>query len=353
MNGKLKKLKDNLGKYIFPVTVSEAVYVEDTKTLKTKLTEIEQLVGSGSTGSNAVTIQDFYKQTKVGKRLVFVGDSTTDVAPALFSRLSSYMAVGGALEGASYVNRGNNGGTVRQFVTNTGTKNGISTVIADQADLYILSYGINDIRTGGSVDQIKKDLKETIDKMLKETKAFILLRIPNPFLTTSTSGWVTPNASAQEYSSQLWEVFESFRGYSERLDIIDIPNLVFGKKCLAKHPLMYDQLHPNDLGYKSIADEIAERISGKRKDFNEFYDYEVLMKGWIDDTTTDISNTTLKFYTNNVRELKVDDIVFVGNSYSFVIETAPTLNTNSWTIPHTHTGDFSRFGVVKVLRKKA
>ncbi|PEA25815.1 hypothetical protein CN984_12240 [Bacillus cereus] len=351
MNGKLKKIKNSNGEYIFPVTVGEAVFVTENKTLKDKLSEIDQSLSTG-TSNGGKSIQDFYKQPKVGKKIDFVGDSTTDVAPALYSRLGSYMALGGILEGASYVNRGNNGGTVRQFVTNTGTKNGIISVISDQADLYVLSYGINDIRVGDPVSQIKADIKEVIDRLLAETKGYILLRIPNPFLTTSTSGWVVPNSSAQEYSSQLWEIYESFRGYSERLDIIDIPNLVFGRKCLASHPLMLDQLHPNDLGYKCIADEIAERISGKQKSFSEFYEYDVLMKGWISDFTTDISSTSLKFYTPSPRALHVDDVIYVGNSYSFIVSQEPTVNANNWTIAHTHVGDLNRLGVVKVLRRK-
>jgi lysophospholipase L1-like esterase len=58
MQGKLKKLKDNNGQYVYPVSVSDGVYVDSTKTLKTKLQEIDQSlldgVNEGVTASNLV-----------------------------------------------------------------------------------------------------------------------------------------------------------------------------------------------------------------------------------------------------------------------------------------------------------
>lgn len=51
MLGKLKKIKDGLGKFIYPITVSEAVFVESDKTLKTKLTEVDSKLAKVSTGN--------------------------------------------------------------------------------------------------------------------------------------------------------------------------------------------------------------------------------------------------------------------------------------------------------------
>ncbi|MDM5223029.1 SGNH/GDSL hydrolase family protein [Peribacillus sp. NJ11] len=346
MQGKFKKIKDNNGSFIYPITRAEGVFVEDNKTLKQKLSEMV-------VGNSPNYIQNFYKGSKSGKKIVFVGDSTTDVAPALYNRFDTlYIGSGKLLEGATYLNRGADGNTVRNFVINVG-KNPLNTVVADQADLYVLSYGINDIRVGGSVTQIRDDLKTVIDRMLNETSSYILLRIPNTFLTTSTASWVTPNELAEEYSSRLSEIYESFRGYSPRLDIIDIPNLVFGRKSLASHILMKDQLHPNDFGYRAIGDEIAEHISARKIDFSDFYDHEVIAKGWINNPATDLTLTTFKFFTNSSRTIQVDDVVYLGNSFSFVIKNAPTLNTGYWTITHEHVGSFNKYGTVKVLREKS
>lgn len=220
------------------------------------------------------SINDFYSSLKNGKKIDFVGDSTTQVAPAMYDQLSKLTDKNGIIEGAIVNNRGTDGNTVKNFIENISLSgNGIEKVIGDNADLYVFSYGINDIRCGvnspcRSVDQIKNDIKTAIDRLLKETNGYILLRIPNTFLSTdpTKTSWLTPLENSQEFSTQLRSIYKSFSGYSSRIDIIDIPSLVFGQKSLPTHPLMKDILHPNDDGYREIADAIAERISGKTTD---------------------------------------------------------------------------------------
>ncbi|WP_177237853.1 GDSL-type esterase/lipase family protein [Paenibacillus sp. 1_12] len=217
------------------------------------------------------SIRLFYESSKSGKVIDFVGDSTTESAPAMFKRfLEQYAVTGGALQGVTINNRGASGNTLHNFVNdNTANGNSLGKVIKDNADLYIISYGINDIRrsstTGASgPTQIKADLKTTIDRLLKETKGSILLRTPNTFLSRNPvdSVLVSPIENAQLYSDQLWGIYESFKDYSDRVDVIDIPSLVFGRKAMPEHILMQDILHPNDAGYQAIADAIADRITG-------------------------------------------------------------------------------------------
>jgi len=55
MQGKLKKLKSSNNEYAYPVTVSEGVFVDSSKNLKTKLSEMDAAIinaGSGSGGTN-------------------------------------------------------------------------------------------------------------------------------------------------------------------------------------------------------------------------------------------------------------------------------------------------------------
>lgn len=319
------------------------------------MTWTKQATSSGS-GTNTPTIQDFYKQSKSGMVIDFVGDSTTDVATAMFTRFTTiYQATGGWLAGATINNRGNNGGTLTDHVNNVAGKNNLSTVLADKANLYVYDYGINDIRAGSgsparTPSQIRADLKTAIDAILNQTNGYILLRIPNPFITTNTMGWIDDITKAEEYSNQLWQIYWSFKDYSPRLDIIDIPRTVFGVKCRPFHPLMLNTLHPNDQGYIFNADVIAERICDK--EVPELYTnsgYEVVMHGSI----SSIDNTQVTFWSGNLDEnVQVGDLLILNNSYGFTIENTPIKGGGFWQVVQNHTGDYSGYGAIKILRRK-
>ncbi|MEK4922396.1 SGNH/GDSL hydrolase family protein [Cytobacillus sp. FSL R5-0569] len=78
MQGKLKKLKDNNNQYVYPVSVSEAVYVDSSKTLKTKLSEMDQAISNaGSSGgtNNVVTASNLV----VGGNVRFTVDFTAKI----------------------------------------------------------------------------------------------------------------------------------------------------------------------------------------------------------------------------------------------------------------------------------
>jgi lysophospholipase L1-like esterase len=312
----------------------------------------ERLNNTDAQLAENVTYENFYRKPKNGKKIVFVGDSTTGSAPAIFTRMGIYTQVGNILEGATIVNKGLSGKTLNSFLTDTGTY-GLNTVVGEQASLYVFSYGINDIRAGvdspgRTVAQITADLKTAIDRLLSETSAYILLRIPNPFLTKNTGqGWVSPNENAQLYSDQLYQIYEGFRGYSNRVDVIDIPSLVFGKKCLDSHPYMLDQLHPNDVGYTAIADEIASRISATNKNVYK----NTVLKGAI--TAIDTAGNTISFTTPSDKTPKINDIVYIGHNSSFPILSEP-LNTgaNKWRINYNSNIDVSRYGGVTITTDK-
>ncbi|KRF38054.1 SGNH/GDSL hydrolase family protein [Paenibacillus sp. Soil787] len=183
-----------------------------------------------SFGKTDESIQTFYQSSKSGRLINFVGDSTTEAAQGLYEQLAEiYGAPGGILEGARIRNRGSSGNTLHHFVNQIATHgNTLDNVIQDQADLYVVSYGINDIRES-SPTQIKADLKLVVDRLLKETHGGVLLRIPNPFLSVHRWSYIHLDIeNAQLYSDQLWDVYHSFRDYDPRVDILDIPSLVFG-----------------------------------------------------------------------------------------------------------------------------
>ncbi|TVY08185.1 SGNH/GDSL hydrolase family protein [Paenibacillus cremeus] len=216
-------------------------------------------------GQPAESMEQFYQNSKSGKVIDFVGDSTTEAAPGLYEQLTNvYAAPGGVLEGVRIRNCGSSGNTLHYFV-NQIAANGhtLDQVIRDQADLYIVSYGINDIRES-SPEQIQSDLKLAVDRLLKETRGGVLLRIPNPFLSVNRWSYIQMDiAKAQLYSDQLWGVYQSFRDYDPRVDLLDIPSLVFGRQVQPEHPFMQDTIHPNEAGYRAIADAIAQKLSGQ------------------------------------------------------------------------------------------
>jgi lysophospholipase L1-like esterase len=218
-----------------------------------------------ASGKPLESIQTFYEGTKAGKLIDFVGDSTTEEAPGLYEQLAAYTAPGRVLNGARIRNRGSSGNTLHHFVNQVADHgHTLDNVIRDQADLYVLSYGINDIRESRP-EQIKADLKLAVDRLLKETQGVVLLRFPNPFLSVNRWSYIHIDKieNMQLYSDQLWDVYQSFRDYDPRVDLLDIPSLVFGREARPEHPFMQDTIHPNESGYRAIADAVAQRISGR------------------------------------------------------------------------------------------
>lgn len=200
------------------------------------------------------------------KKVTTIGDSTADPitgAQYIWSEMTSfYTGSGDVLEGITFTHRGANGNTLQNFLANTPAGKGIEDVIADQADLYIFTYGINDVRLGATTQQQLIDRLDTaVQRLLKETKGYILLRVPNSFLSDDpgNTGWLTPLSSAQAYTDLIWNAYMSFKGKYSRVDVLDMQSLVFGRTCntLANSPLMADILHPSVEGYRRIGRAIA------------------------------------------------------------------------------------------------
>jgi hypothetical protein len=169
-----------------------------------------------------------------------------------------------------------------------------AALVAANPDLIVYSWLINDVRLGGlgtTVATIVPAAITLLQSLIDWTQtnlpnADILLRMPNPLLTSDVSSlhYVTdgvstnPAGQAQIYSTAIREAYLYFKGYKPGVDVIDIQSRVFGTQCMATHPLMTDQLHPSPRpsgiglvpysgGYVAIADEIAEYIGNRRSAF--------------------------------------------------------------------------------------
>lgn len=204
------------------------------------------------------------------KKVCFIGDSTTDgqagVAQFLYECLNRYhINSGDNLDGVTIIDKGSSGNTCYNFIRDENGTKGIKSCIDEQADLYVFCYGINDVRLGNTTkEQLKEYITTAIERLLKETNAYILLRIPNSLLADdpSNNNWIQPLSKSQEYTDIMWEAYMELKNKWARVDLIDMQSLIFGRtvKNKADNPYMNDNLHPNSDGMYRIARCIADYI---------------------------------------------------------------------------------------------
>jgi len=146
--------------------------------------------------------------------------------------------------------------------------------------LIIICLGTNDenspsSRAGiGLEANLKINLNRLVNFLLIRTNAAIVLRMPQPFEPTDFLGvtqWVNA-AEAQEASRRIRATYQSWIGRHSRVMVYDSHTLLFGNSCDNKavnaqdpilgagHPLIGDSLHPTDLGYRRIQQQIAQML---------------------------------------------------------------------------------------------
>lgn len=203
-----------------------------------------------------VALSKWFNGGVFGKKICMVGDSTTAQLPATW--LDEYTKPGGPLEGCTAAYLGYNGATTAVILTH------IADIVAAAADLYVVSAGINDVRTGGvSASVLSSRIVQLIDPIRAGVPGTsIILRMPNPFLTTDVggAGYVVPNASAQDYSAIMRDAYRSLVGYWPDAWLLDTQNRVFGETSLASSSMMSDQIHPSGTGYSAVAVELVADI---------------------------------------------------------------------------------------------
>lgn len=200
-----------------------------------------------------------------GKTICFLGDSTTAVAPNFHERFQTvHCAPGGVLAGAFTLNYGDDGSTLAAFLTDA-REHGITPSIAAQADLYVLCYGLNDVRREPlTTEQFRDRIAESVDLLRAGVPtADIVLRTPNPMLSQNTSYYVylQPGESAQVYTDRMRNAYLGLRNRWPNVLVWDAMAQVFGFESVATHPLMADQLHPNAAGEIALADALAQIIA--------------------------------------------------------------------------------------------
>jgi hypothetical protein len=199
-----------------------------------------------------------------GKKIVFVGDSTTDFAYGLTRAMNYYVRRGRELAGVAFLNYGVNGQTLATWQADTTSRYGVTGTVAQNADLYVLSYGINDVRTGAMTeDTLVTNLSTAVDSLRANGTSTVLLRVPPTFTTTDTGalGFVTPNSSAQAYSTLLRNAYTRVAA-AKGCALLDTQALVYGltSKPDTQSPYMLNQIHPNDAGNTAVTRELVKMI---------------------------------------------------------------------------------------------
>lgn len=200
-----------------------------------------------------------------GKTICFLGDSTTAGAVNFHERFRAvHCAPGGAVAGAMTLNYGDGGSTLAAFLTDT-REHGITPAIDTQADLYVVCYGLNDVRREPlTTSQLQERIAEAVERLRTGVpSADILLRTPNPVLSQNTSYYIylQPDESAQVYTDRMRAAYLGLQHRWPNVLVWDAMAEVFGTDSLPRHPLMADQLHPNAAGEIALADALARLIA--------------------------------------------------------------------------------------------
>lgn len=321
------------------------------------------------------------------KKICFIGDSTTDgpagAAQYLYECFNKYhLNSGDNLEGVTIVDKGSSGNTCYNFINNKPAEKGIDACISEQADLYVFCYSINDVRLGNTTkEQLKEYITIAVERLLKETNGYILLRIPNSLLADdpTNANYIQPLSNSQLYTDIMWESYMELKHKWERVDVIDMQTLIFGRtvKNKADNPYMGDSLHPNKEGFYRIARCIADYIGitpKLRTDLLEIakktnptspylvypkvlegVEYELICEGYF----VAMGSNYLDFALNPIQAYKIQkgDIIKIGDKLAYDISTsftASAIGSNTRLSGGiTFTGyENNNKGMVRIYRKK-
>ena len=321
------------------------------------------------------------------KKICFIGDSTTDgpagAAQYLYECFNKYhLNSGDNLEGVTIVDKGSSGNTCYNFINNKPAEKGIDACISEQADLYVFCYGLNDVRLGATTkEQLKSYISTAVERLLTETNAYILLRIPNSLLADdpTNANYIQPLSNSQLYTDIMWEAYMELKHKWERVDVIDMQTLIFGRTVLNKadNPYMGDSLHPNKEGFYRIARCIADYIGitpklrtdlfelARSNNSNSPYilypkiletnDYEMICEGYF----VAMGSNYLDFALNPTQAYKIQkgDIIKIGDKLAYDISTSFTASASGANTRLVGGITFAGYeennkGMVRIYRKK-
>lgn len=130
--------------------------------------------------------------------------------------------------GREIINMGINGNTTADGLAR------VDTVIALKPSVVIVLLGGNDFLRKVPVEQTFSNLDMIVEKLQESGAVVVVLGIQGGVLSDPFS--------------------KQFEALSERRGTLYVPNVLAG--MIGNQSLMYDTIHPNDAGYKKIADKV-------------------------------------------------------------------------------------------------
>lgn len=209
-----------------------------------------------------VKLSRWFATPIAGKKVVWLGDSTTvQISPANQGGAAGLndwyidrfvRPTDGVLHNTTQIWQGYSGFGVNFFL-NEPSRTILPAAIAAAGDLYIVSFGINDVRVGEFEQTgLTNNLRLAINALRAALpNADFVLRMPNSFLTTDVGGtqYVQPNTMAQAYTDAMRAAYRSLDNAWPNVVVYDSQKLLFGEVVQATSPFMADQIHPSVDGY--------------------------------------------------------------------------------------------------------
>ena len=244
-------------------------------------------------GGGAPALSNWFKGGVSGKKIAWVGDSTTwllETVPENLAYLTNnYTQAGQPLAGVTHMWFGASGEHMSRFKNNLTSPStvAIAQVIAANPDLIVFCYGINDIRDGGTTYEMARATLLIVIQQLRAAlpNCDILLRMPNSFVTTnidglnfvpSTHGFtgMTQAQAAQAAVNILRDTYRAAQNLWPNVVLLNTIGDVFPEICPATSPLLRDQIHPsncvagatpatNQSGFGKIIDAVVGIIGYK------------------------------------------------------------------------------------------
>jgi len=212
-------------------------------------------------------------------KIILLGDSTSDQAGNFFPAVESitnFTRQGRPLDGvqmSNVPNFGSNGNTISSLWSNKTQVKGLDAVIAQNPDLVVFSYGINDIRINAlTKDQLKTHIIDCINYLKASLpNCDFVLRMPNSFVAGLNQGYIfqgsyaTQSLAAQGQTDILYNAYKELDKYWDDVILFNTQDKIYGRICPTTTILMTDEIHPE---YLSMLNELV-KIIGVEDDFKK------------------------------------------------------------------------------------